>query len=1078
MINLYSARENINKERFIYENIKGEAIVIVPDQYTLVAEEQALEYLNTKCLYDVEIMSMDRLGHNVLKEQGKESVKMLDKYGRFMLLSKIIKAHMEEFTIYAKSAGKPGFTNMVSDFISSFKQQNCTLAELDEMIAAEDTDELLKSKLNELKIIIEDYEKSLAGKYIDAEDFITKYIDAIKDTKFLRDKEIWIYGYDTITPKFASAIIELSSVAESVNLMLNESDFKLEETISKQISYQARELPIDISYSSSQSDDKYRLSKTETITRIERGLFSDELTTPEIENNANFVPADLKMVRAANPYYEAETAANYIYHLIRDKDYRMNDIQIIANDEGTMQPIVKRTFEEYGLPVFLDQARNITDTAAVNFVVNLLMFIEYGKTESLITLLKTGLAGLDYSDVENLENYAKIYHIKGNMWRKPFKYYSESLGEEKFNRIEELRLQVMNHIIPFDEIIKAESVVAFVKAFKEYLEEEWDFESNIEKLAEEQNTNNLYDEAQRMVQAYQKALDLLDQVVEIMGEEKFELSEFIEIYMAGLANVEVGVIPPTVDGLSVGTMIRTRPRPVKAVVILGANEGTLPLQASTEGLFSTDEKEFFDNRGFALGVLDDLKMNEENVAMYRMLSKASEKLYISYSMTDANGGEQSASSLIDNLIDLFPKIEDAGFIEKDIISQDWSINRINSPNESMRHLINHIKDRNTNEIDPLTEATIAWFEKNKSAEIKKMLEIVQDENVQEPLRKELAKALYSRSDGSLVLSASALSSYFDCPFKYYVDRGLRPQEERTFSSDPRSIGDVYHKFLEQMATKIIQDRKYGEKLLEYDDETLEKIIAEEIDGIAREYNSGLFISSGSEEYRMERIKEICQIAVRSLAKQLSSGSLVTSNLEESFGRKASFSPVEFEVDGTKVFVEGKIDRMDILSGDRVRVVDYKTGKDKLDVYKMANGYKMQLMIYLMSATSNKYEPAGMFYFNIKDPIENYNIEPKKGVEAENTYRLHGIYVDEEGVYESMPPDVIVKSKNGGLSRENFDELRTSVMKRMKEIAGGIASGNIEIRPLKESKRLVCNNCSYKSICKRDRTYVKNSAREI
>ena len=46
MLRLYAGRENIDKERFIYDLIRergGETFVLVPDQYTLVAEEQALK---------------------------------------------------------------------------------------------------------------------------------------------------------------------------------------------------------------------------------------------------------------------------------------------------------------------------------------------------------------------------------------------------------------------------------------------------------------------------------------------------------------------------------------------------------------------------------------------------------------------------------------------------------------------------------------------------------------------------------------------------------------------------------------------------------------------------------------------------------------------------------------------------------------------------------------------------------------------------------------------------------------------------------------------------------------------------
>ena len=73
MLRLFAGRENIDKERFIYDRVRehgGETLVLVPDQYTLVAEEQALKYLGTDCLFNVEIISMNRLGLRVLSGAG------------------------------------------------------------------------------------------------------------------------------------------------------------------------------------------------------------------------------------------------------------------------------------------------------------------------------------------------------------------------------------------------------------------------------------------------------------------------------------------------------------------------------------------------------------------------------------------------------------------------------------------------------------------------------------------------------------------------------------------------------------------------------------------------------------------------------------------------------------------------------------------------------------------------------------------------------------------------------------------------------------------------------------------------
>ena len=66
------------------------------------------------------------------------------------------------------------------------------------------------------------------------------------------------------------------------------------------------------------------------------------------------------------------------------------------------------------------------------------------------------------------------------------------------------------------------------------------------------------------------------------------------------------------------------------MVVLAANEGVLPMEPASEGIFSVDEKEFFKEHNFPIGHLDELKMTEENVAMYRLISKPYERLYMSW----------------------------------------------------------------------------------------------------------------------------------------------------------------------------------------------------------------------------------------------------------------------------------------------------------------------------------------------------------------------------------------------------------------------------------------------------------------
>ena len=1092
MLRLYAGRENIDKERFIYDRIRergGETFVLVPDQHTLVAEEQALENLGTDCLFDTEILSMNRLGLRVLTEQGAESVRMLDRYGRFMLLNLLVKEHMEDFEIFRLSAGRLGFTSMLNDFISEFKQQNCSLDEVEELLAGSGGDPILAAKLKELRGVIEAYEERISGVFTDSEDYISMYVSSIKDSELVRGRTCWIYGYDSITPKFADAVIELAAAAESVNFVVNRGDFGLDERLIGSLTRLAADRNIDVSCEEI-DESAYRLEKSETVSRIEKFLFRDRLTEEEKLENRDFIPEDLTLLCAANPYYEAESAAAYIWHLVRDLGYRMRDIQVIANDEGAMQPVIRRVFAEYGLPVFADSSRDITDSAAVSFIVDMLEFVRSRKlSRYLFAMLKSGLTSLDDRDIEDLENYARSYRIKGSMWDKPFRYGADEIGEERFASLEAMREAVMTKISVLESLAGKDrgTVSEFTKAFRKYLADEWQLGEHVSEAASLQDEAGLHDEAQRMTQSFEKALEILGQTDEIMGDSGMDLEEFLDIYEAGLANVEVGVIPPSADGLSMGTMIRTRPGRIRAVVILGANEGVLPLTPSPEGLFSADEKEYFREKGFALGSLDDIKMDEENSAMYRMMARPSEKIYISWSMTDTTGGDAGESSVIEAVRGIFPKTGEKGFVRKDMISEGWGPDLVQDPDEAMRHLINRIKDANAQEKpDALTAAMLRWYADNRKEMLDAMLAAAEYDNDPKPLGRATAKELYAGHDGALRLSASSIGRYVDCPFGYFVDKGLRPKEEREFASDARSVGDVYHECLMAVARQIMADSGLPQKIREGDSEELGRLVSSALDELSSGYRGGLFISTGSEEFRMSRIREICSAAARAMAEQLSAMAVTSADFEEAFGRSGRFGPVSIKAGDDDVFVEGRIDRADYLEVDgseRVRIIDYKTGSDKLDLWKMRQGLKMQLMIYMISASGEGLEPAGMFYFNIKDPIESANdmkkdkFEELRDRDPEDSFTLKGAYINEEGILDAMPPSVL-KSAKDGISREEYEEARADVLAQIEKTAEGILSGRIGINPLKNDNTLVCGYCSCKPICRRDRGYTENWARSL
>ena len=94
-----------------------------------------------------------------------------------------------------------------------------------------------------------------------------------------------------------------------------------------------------------------------------------------------------------------------------------------------------------------------------------------------------------------------------------------------------------------------------------------------------------------------------------------------------------------------------------------------------------------------------------------------------------------------------------------------------------------------------------------------------------------------------------------------------------------------------------------------------------------------------------------------------------------------FRPESFEVS----FGGGRIDRVDVMEEENqvyVKVIDYKTGNTTFDLVYLYYGLQLQLMIYLdgaLSVEKKKYPgkevlPAGVFYYNVKDPMIKEKID--------------------------------------------------------------------------------------------------------
>ncbi len=1105
MLKIFYGRENINKEQFMYENLTKPALILVPDQYTLEGEKQAMKYLGTNSLMDVEIMSISRLGDRVLEKLGGKKTTLIDKYGRHILLSKILREEKENLKSYNRVADKTNFIEAINNFISQLKQYGGNSQSLG-LVADCLGEGRLKEKLQDLVLVTKRYEEALGaignGTYLDSEDYVDLYLDKLGDYKPLKESQIWIYGFDSFAPKTLAVIERIIETSPNTNVIMtwdkacyDEEVFKLTDLVIESLKEIAQVRGIECQVQAIEEIDKkyIRAIQNPAIDHIEKELYA-------IPYKKMGGRQPLTLVRSANPYNEAETAAAYILKLVREKGLRFRDIQVVCNDQDNNGGIIERVFNEYGIKLFIDKKRDIINSQIIISILALLDVIKSDfRTNGIMDFIKSGFSPLSVEEVERLENYGYKYKIRGTMWKREFKLGLSQYEKEGLEELENMRKVAIEPLIKLEKIAKdAATIEDFSKAFCQFLDEEIQLPARIEKLVEYQE-NHLGHQGKDMAgetkQIWSSFITVVEQIVLLLGNDKFQMDEYVKLLEAGLREISIGVLPPTADGVLMGTTQRSRTGDAKAVIVLTANEGILPVNPADNELFDPEEIKEVAQQGGQIGKLDSVRIQEEKLAIYRTFAKATDYLMVSTCTADSEGGVLRTSPVFSKLEDIFPDTP----VVMDILNRNdrgSTLDLLGGKINILRHLTNHLQEATiTSEIDDIWKEVLLWFK--DSDEVRSIEAGIGFTNEQKNIDKERIEKLFFREGFSqLILSPSRLEGYSRCPFSFLINYGLKAEERRVFEIDARGVGDVYHDTLmdvmEELSREAIAEGKSvtekDSRLMTISKEDLYAIVEEKAKARLDQYQEGLFQSGATESYRSNHIITTCKEIAWNLVLQARRGDIVDVKLEEGFGRGESLKPITVKLDdGKTVLIEGRIDRVDTLPGNKVKIIDYKTGDEHFSKNEAEKGYRLQLMLYLKAAQGNNKVPAGVFYFLIKEPMLDLDKLKNKSKEAIATemfklYKMNGLLVDDEDTIKALDKNVEGHSqvipyqatKDGGkgsiVTRDEMVALQDVIDKKIKDLCKELLNGEIPLRPMKVKTKSACTYCKFKGICRFDTVF--------
>lgn len=1067
--------------REIAEKIKADnqILIITPEQFSFTAEKKLMEAIDANAVFNAEVVTLSRMAYRVINEIGGRTETNLSKCGKAMLIYSILNNNKKELKLIGKNDEN---VDMLDTAITEFKKHGISIEQLKQEIDKQE-DIYLKNKLTDLSLVYEGFENQLSGKYIDETDLLTILAENIENTDMFNNQYIYIDEFAGFTKQEYQIIEKLILVANQVTVTICIDELNIPKNPNTDIFY-SNENTVNKLFEIAQNcgtkveeiklENKYRFKSNE-LKHLEENLYENRphKYTNGVEN--------IKLFLAKNQYSEIEEVAKNILKLVRDNGYRYKDISIITKNISNYSSLARAIFDKYDIPIFIDENRDLNQNIIIQYILSVLeIFTKNWSYESVFNYIKTGFSNIEEDEIFKLEKYCLKWGIKQNKWKKEFTYGKyEEKDKTEIERLERIRKDIVNPIMKLkSDIDNDKTAEGISKSIYKFLVEE-NIAEKINKKIEELEKVGQVDLVKEYQSSLQTILDILDEIVLVFSDDKMTIDKYAQILKVGFKNSNLTKIPGTQDQVIMGDVDRSRSHKVKAIFIIGLNDGEFPSVHKDEGFLNDLDRETLKQDGIELakGTIENLY--EDNFNIYKAFSTAEEKLYLLYSSSDVQGKALRPSMLINKIKKIYPMLQE----ESDVIETKAEV--LNKKTTYDELIIQLSKLKEQDEIDKVWYYVYDYYKKDTewNTKLEQNLKGLNYTNIPEKIEQTNIDKLYGNT---LVTSISKLERYRSCPFSYYLQYGLKIKPEEELKIQTLNTGTFIHEIIDEFFGTV---REAGIKLAEITDEQLAEIINKIIDEKLKQSQNYIFTSTAKYRALVVRLKKIIQKALKYIIGTLVQSRFEVLGTEVEFGENGKYKPIRLTLeDGKRIEIIGKIDRIDTAQsedGRYLRIIDYKSSAKNIDLNEVYAGLQIQLLTYLDAACKEEdLMPAGVLYFSMLEQMikadkrmEQEEIEEKiranfkmKGLILAdvNVVKLHDkklekgssalvpAYIDKEGN--------LSEKKTSGVTAEQFEELQKYMYIVIKQISKEILGGNIDLKPYYKDKKTPCKYCDYKSVC--------------
>lgn len=1007
-------------------------IIIAPDRSLFSLEQRLFEETGESCFFDINVISLTRLSKTLLQNNTNKNI--LTKQSGVALVKNLLLQEKDNLQTFRKSISYMGFAESLFEMICLYK--SCGISPSD--VYVDDSTNYFNLKQKDIKLIYEKYEDFLQKDYTDSFNQLNLFASLI-NKEFCKDTIFYLIEFDDFTSVMYSIIYKLSKFSDGIYISCtygkenNNSD-----VYTNKVYYDLIDL-----YKSNGLN--YKINKVSDFKNNTKNYLVNNLL-----GYGQYDKADcdyIEITEFNNIQDEIKYVIAHLYSLKRNSDLSYSDMAIVVPSLNSYKDILKRELSYYQIPYYIDESEILTNKLLIRNIFSICDILSGDFVPSdFMNLLKSPLFNFNDSKVYDYDNILKR---NGAM--------SFSCVNPKWSDDEDI-LSLINLILELKDKIKEENSWEYflnnvVYKILDYINQF--FDNYLSKLSPIEV--RVFNQIQNKVENINKDFS------SVFSKTISNYSDFIDTYKTYFESTTISMPPISSNTLFIADFNNSYVTNYKHIYVLGANEGVLPSFKLDNGLVTDEEINKLPN-GNKINPTIAMLNKRRNFKVFELVFKCKEKLHLSY-LLNGKDGKQYPNNLVISLLKLLDiqvingsNILDYISISNKKLNVDNIVFNNLTPIIAMNNLLSNMKVWNVyNDNTNFRKLLTSLYQVNKDKNIDKILSNYNNNGRYNNLKN--INLIYKNTT-----SVSQIEGYYSCPYKHFVNYGLRLKDDIANQFKPNDIGTIIHNVLSKILPYAMDNLDDVDLIISKGKDELTNLLSsKEYSDISGNPKNAYVIKSLYRELERLCVAVVGEIKISNfkpnkkyLEYSFKKGSLVINNIN----------------------IKGTIDRIDTYN-DNFVIIDYKTGDNSFDGYDdVFSGKKLQLLIYAKAfMNESKLNPSGAFYL----PLSNGFSESVDGA-----YKLRGVM--EKSDYTIMNMDVNLTSPNyksniinlkttskGEISKNNyykfmciekddFHYLLNFAVKKVEDAISNILDGNISPRPLRKGQKITCDFCAYKGLC--------------